>query len=474
MPVSKVILHAQAHLPDTLRTLSDLVRIPSVSAPGFDARNVTASAHAVAEACRAAGLEHAEVVGLPGRDDVHPAVLADWLHAPGAPTLLLYAHHDVQPPGREALWTSRPFEPTERGGRLYGRGVVDDKAGLMVHLGAISAWLRDHGSLPVNLRLLVEGEEETGSTHLQDFLRAYLPRLQCDAMVLTDTANLDAGIPSITTALRGLVTVNVAVKAAQAPLHSGMWGGPVPDAAQALTHVLGRLILEDGSVNVPGLDALCPPTPSSEKERLRKLPFREPAFRAQAGLLAGVSLAGEQRRGVYEKIWWRPALAINALEASSMAGASNQLVDVARARLGLRIPAGVDPLEARRLLMAQLKRLCPPTVQMTTDSDQASPGWRVNPEGPAFEAAARALEQGYGKPAAFIGCGATIPFVQPLSDILGGVPALLLGLEDPLCLAHSENESLLLSDFSRALFSACHLYQELRTLPVRTTQGPPA
>lgn len=455
---------AQQHLPDTLDTLKELVRIPSVSAPGFDPAHVVTSAHAVKEACIRAGLNNAAVLHLPGQPDVHPAVYADWLNAPGAPTLLLYAHHDVQPPGRVPQWESPPFEPHQRNGRLYGRGVVDDKAGIMVHLAAISAWLKTVGALPVNVRLLVEGEEETGSTHLEEFLRVYRDRLACDVMVLTDTANLDAGTPSITTSLRGLVTVNIHAQAARTPLHSGMWGGPVPDAAQALCHMLGRLVLEDGSVNVPGLDSLVPPTPPEEVERLRRLPFRESTFRAQAGLLAGLQLSGEQRRGVYEKTWWRPSLAVNALEASSMAGASNQLVEVAHARVGLRLPPGVDPRVAQALLLQQLKRLAPPTVEVRMDSDQASAGWRTAGKGPAFEAAARALQRGYGVPSVMIGCGATIPFVQPLSDQLGGVPALLLGLEDPQCLAHAENESLLLADFERAVASAVFLYEELATL----------
>jgi acetylornithine deacetylase/succinyl-diaminopimelate desuccinylase-like protein len=441
--------------------LKDLARIPSVSAKGFDPADVMRSARAVAVQATKVGLENVQVLELPGVKDAHPAVYADWLHAPGKPTLLLYAHHDVQPPGRQEFWKSPPWEPTLRDGRLYGRGVVDDKAGIVVHLAAIDAWLSTHKALPLNVKLFIEGEEEVGSNNLDAFLKTYRKQLQADVIVLTDTANLDAGIPSITYMLRGLTSVDIEMTAARTPLHSGMWGGPVPDPAQALTQILGRLISEDGKVNIPGLYEMVRELSPKEQERFKKLPFSEAAFREQVGLVPGNPLWGENQRSVYERLWARPSFAINALEASNMAGASNQIVDVAKARVGLRLPPGVDADKAQKLMMEQLKRLCPAGVKMTLHPEQAANGWRTDPEGPAFHAAARALEQGFGKPTAFIGCGGTIPFVQPFAEALGGVPALLLGLEDPLCLAHAENESLLVEDFRKAIRAAVHLYAEV-------------
>ncbi len=463
--VKDALAVAEKRFPQRLEMLKGLARIPSVSAKGFDPKEVRRSAEAVAAACTSMGLEHATVLDLPGHPDAHPAVYADWLHAPGKPTLLLYAHHDVQPPGREKLWQSPPWEPTERNGRLYGRGVVDDKAGIVVHLAAIEAWLSSHKELPVNVRCFFEGEEEIGSDYLGAFLKQYRPQLQADIMVLTDTANLDAGIPSITYMLRGLTSVNIEMTSGKTPLHSGMWGGPVPDPAQALTQVLGRMVLEDGKVNVPGLYEMVRELSAKESERFKKLPFSDAGFRDQAGLPNGTTFWGEPNRTVYERLWARPSFAINALEASSIAGASNQIVDLARARVGLRLPPGVDANKAQQLLMDQLRRLCPPGIKMTLSPEQAANGWSTDPEGPAFAAAARALEQGFGKPTAYIGCGGTIPFVQPLSDALGGVPALLLGLEDPLCLAHAENESLLIEDFKKAIHAAVHLYAELAAAP---------
>ncbi|MEW5850319.1 MAG: M20/M25/M40 family metallo-hydrolase [Myxococcota bacterium] len=467
MSVDKALQVAEARFSATLDSLKALARIPSVSFPGFPPEEVKRSAEAVAEAARGVGLRNVEILSLKGHPEAHPAVYADWLSAPGKPTLLLYAHHDVQPPGRKEFWKSPPFEPTERDGRLYGRGVVDDKAGVMVHLAAIEAWLQAHGTLPLNVKMFIEGEEEVGSSNLDAFVQQYKERLHADVMVLTDTANLDAGIPSITYMLRGLTTVDITITAGKTPLHSGMWGGPIPDPAQALCQILGRLINEDGRINVPGLYEMVRELTDKEKERFRKLPFSEAAFRAQAGLPSGIPLAGEVDRTVYERLWARPSLAINALEASSIAGASNQIVDVARARVGLRLPPGVDADKAQKLLMDQMRRLCPAGLALELVGDQAAAGWSTDPEGPAFSAAARALEKGFGSPAAYIGCGGTIPFVQPFSDALGGAPALLLGLEDPLCLAHAENESLLIDDFKKAIRAAVHLYQELSDVKAR-------
>jgi len=453
-----------------LEVLKELSRIPSVSAEEFPAAEVRRSAEAVVKAAKDAGLDNAQVLDLPGHPKAHPAAYADWLHAPGKPTLLLYAHHDVQPPGRAAHWKSPAFEPTLRNGRLYGRGVVDDKAGIVVHLAAIRAWLKTVGSLPLNVRLFIEGEEEIGSTNLEPFLKAHRDKLDADIMVLTDTANLDAGVPSITYMLRGLTSVDIELSAARTPLHSGMWGGPVPDPAQALCAMLGRMITDDGKVNIPGLYALVRELTPREQERFKKLPYSEHAFREQTGLPSSLPLAGEPGRTVYERLWARPSFAINALEASSIAGATNQIVDVAKARVGLRVPPGLPGQKALDLMVLQLKRLCPPGFKMALTAGQASDGWSTDPEGPAFAAAARALEKGFGKPTAYIGCGGTIPFVEPLSNALGGVPALLLGLEDPLCLAHAENESLLVEDFNKAILAAVHLYDELSSVPGRSAK----
>lgn len=455
----RVIEAVERGLAETIRELCVLSRIPSISAPGFPSEDVERCAEAVADLLGRFGLEHVEIVRLPG---AHPHVVADWLHAGAArPTVLLYAHYDVQPPGRSERWKSPAFEPTEREGRLYGRGVVDDKAGLLVLAGAIRAWLETEGALPVNVKLVIEGEEEAGSTHLGEFLEGQRERLASDVIVLTDTANLEQGLPSLTTSLRGLVNVDVHVRALDHPLHSGIWGGPVPDAGTALAVLLGRLFGPAGEVAIPGFDADVPELDTDQRAAIRALPFDESSFRADAGVMPGVRLATDGAGSAYERLWTRPALAITALEAVPLAEAANQLVDVAAARVGVRLAPGQDAERMRTLLVDFLQRDPPFGVEVDVRCEVAAPGWRRDPHGAEMDAARRALALGYGRDAVCIGCGGSIPFVGPFSRVLGGAPALLLGLEDPVCNAHAENESLHLGDFHAALRAAAHLLAEL-------------
>jgi acetylornithine deacetylase/succinyl-diaminopimelate desuccinylase-like protein len=377
-------------------------------------------------------------------------------------TALVYAHHDVQPPGRPEKWLTPAFEPTRRAdGRLYGRGVVDDKAGLMVHLAALRACFDAGGAPPINLKLVVEGEEEIGSPNLSAFLREHRERLSADVIVLSDTANLDAGIPSLTTSLRGLVVVDVRVRALDHPLHSGMWGGPVADSASALVRLLARLVDDRGVIRIPGIYDDVRELGAEERARLARLPFDERAFRQQAGLLTSGSLAGEQGFTPYERLWLRPSLAFTALEGVAIAGSANRLMEEAAARIGLRLAPSQDAQRAAKLLTDFLRWDPPNGVAVEVTVESCASGWETSPIGPAFDAARRALEVGFAHELAFIGCGGSIPFVGPFAEVLGGVPALLLGLEDPICNAHGENESLNVDDFVKAARSAVHLYFEL-------------
>jgi acetylornithine deacetylase/succinyl-diaminopimelate desuccinylase-like protein len=455
----KALDHATRELPTTIKALKEFARIPGVSAnPAPDPALAKSAAH-VADWMRRIGLEGVEVLEMPG---VHPYVYGEWLKAPGAPTLLLYAHHDVQPPGRPAFWKSPPFEPEERDGRLYGRGVVDDKAGAAIHFAAIEAYLAS-GGLPVNVKVVIDGEEEIGSEHLGDFLDRYRERIAADVIVLTDTANLSAGLPSITYALRGIVVVELEVKAIDHPLHSGMWGGPVPDAVMAMCKLLATLTDADGCVTIDGVDAGLRPLGEVQKKRLAALPYDEAVFRDEAGVLEGVELCKGDGASAYELMWHRPSLAVSALEAAPLKGASNQIVDSARARIGVRTVPNMDGRAVADALCAHLKKHAPWGVQVSTKIEGAGNWWITDPSGLAFEAAERALAKGFGREPVYIGCGGSIPFVEPFTRVLGGAPALLIGLEDPLCNAHSENESLLLADFKKALDSAIYLYEELAT-----------
>jgi acetylornithine deacetylase/succinyl-diaminopimelate desuccinylase-like protein len=454
----------ESRFEESVQQLCALARIPSVSFPGFDAREVERSAEAVARLLREVGLSGVEVLRMPG---VHPYVVGEWLGAgEGAPTVLLYAHHDVQPPGRTDRWRSPPFEPTRcDDGRLYGRGVVDDKAGIVLHAAAIRAWLEGVGRVPVNVKVVVEGEEETGSLHLAEFLRLHHHRLQAHVLVLSDTTNLQTGLPSLTVSLRGMVAVDVTVRALDHPLHSGVWGGAVPDAATALTRLLARLVDAEGAIAIPGLYDDVPELAAAERARLASLPLDQARLRREAGLPPGVAWSGEADRTLYERLWTRPSLAILALESMPLGEAGNQLLAEARARVGIRLAPGQDAARARDLLVDFLRAEPPWGVPIETEVRVAVPGWRTEPIGPAFEAARRALAAGYGREAVAIGCGASIPFVGPFAEVLGAIPSLLLGVEDPPCNAHGENESLDLADFRRAAHATMHLLAELAEVP---------
>jgi len=461
VPAPGAVIEAlEARAEATTEELVALARIPGVSAPGFDPAFLERSAEAVADLLRRVGLERVEVLRLPG---AHPYVVGEHCRAgPDAPTALVYAHHDVQPPGRPERWETPAFEPTRRAdGRLYGRGVVDDKAGIALHAAALRAWLEARGGLPINAKVIVEGEEEIGSSHLAEFLKAHRERLACDVLVLSDTANLATGVPSLTTSLRGIVNVDVRLRALDHPIHSGMWGGPVPDAASALARLLARLVDERGAPAVPGLAADAPPLSAEARARLAALPFDAERFRAEAGLLPGVRLAGEDAFTVYERLWHRPAIAVLALEAVPLAQAANQLVAEARARVGVRLAPEQDALRVARCVVDFLEADPPLGTEVEASPVAVVPGWQTEPRGPAFAAAHRALAAGFGREAVAIGCGGTIPFVGPFAEVMGGIPALLLGLEDPTCNAHGENESLDLGDFRAAARSSVHLFAEL-------------
>jgi acetylornithine deacetylase/succinyl-diaminopimelate desuccinylase-like protein len=444
------------------RTLVDLSRIPSISASGFPPEEVRRSAEGVARALRDARVENVRLLEIPG---VHPYVYGDWLHKPGAPTILLYGHHDVQPPGRPEKWVSPAFEPQERDGRLYGRGTADDKAGVMAHVAAVAAYLQGGGSLPCNVKFIIEGEEEIGSENLGRFLEKYKGMMSADFIVLSDTANFDTGIPALTYQLRGICQVDVEVQALERPVHSGMWGGPVPDPVQVLCGLIADLTARDGSLNVPGLYKKVARPNAKQLSRIRKLPFAEAKFKREAGMLKGMKLGGEAKYSVYERIWTRPSLTVIALEARPLLGSSNQIIDAARARLSMRIVPKLDAREAGQLLVKKLTARPPHGAKVTAKVTGGTPWWTTDPEGPAFEAARRALKAGFGKPTAMIGAGGSIGFVQPFADMLGGAPCLLMGVEDPACNAHSENESLHLEDWVKCMRSAVYLYDELARVP---------
>jgi len=455
-PVEQALAHYEKHAASYVDELKKLVRIPSCGFPGFDAAPVARSADAVADLLRRHGFEKAEVLRVEG---THPYVFAERIEDPKAPTVLLYAHHDVQPAGDEELWKSPPFEPEERGGRLFGRGAADDKAGVAVHSSAVAAWLEGAKRLPLNVKVIIEGEEEIGSEHLSQFIARYRSRLDADALVLTDAGNVDQGVPSVTIALRGLVTVDVEVRSTEQSLHSGMWGGPVPDPAMALARMLAGLVEADGRIALPGIYDRVRPLTKEQRDAIARLPVSPEDFRRQARLRPGVQLLGGMHP--LEMNWWQPSLAVNAVQASSRKDARNIINDAAWARVGVRLVPDMEPKEVEQKLVAALRASAPWGVEVAVKVETAGPPWITDVGHPAFAAAFRALQRGFGKPALAIGCGGSIGFVEPFSKALGGVPAILLGVEDPQTNAHSENESVSLADLASSVKSEIHLFQEL-------------
>jgi len=421
------------------RTLEQLVTIPGISAKAFPAAEVRRSAEAVAETLLEYGLGAVRLLETEG----HPAVYGERRVSSDAPTVLVYGHHDVQPPGRLDRWLSPPFEATVRDGRIYGRGTADDKGGFLAYLAAAQA--SSCNLTPCNLKFLIEGEEETGSPHLAALLSEHRPLFGCDFIVLCDTPNFAHGVPALTHRLRGNCIVDVEVRCLERPLHSGQGGGLAPDAIMILCTLLARL-----QHGVPGLDPYV-------RGQAVELPFDAAGVRRDLGLLDGVELLGDS----WEPVWTRPSLTITAIEAVPVAQAANQIADAARARLSLRTVPGLDTRTAGELLVRALQTDVPHGAQLSTTIIGGPSWWEADPRHPVFAAARRALSRGFGADAVMISSGGSIGFVKPFADLADGIPPLLTGVQDPRSNAHSENESLDLDDWRKAMTSAVYLFDEL-------------
>lgn len=454
-----LVAHVEHRFDDVLERLRGLVRIPSISAAGHDPEQPRRSARMTADLLQDAGLDHVRLAEV---GDAPPYVLGEWLGAgDDAPTVLLYAHHDVQPVGTPDGWTSPPFEPTTRDGRLYARGAADDKAGVLAHVAAIEAWLSTRGELPLNVKVVIEGEEEIGSPHLHDFLVAHGDELRADVIVLTDLTNWQVGWPSLTVALRGMGEVSVTVRTLEQPVHSGMYGGPVPDALTATARLLATLHDDDGEVAVEGFsDGLREPTPA-ERERIAALGDDEHQIRDAARMLDGVQYTGAPDAALWERVWYRPTITPIGMDVPGTTAASNTLLAEVTTKLSCRFAPGMDPARSLDALTAHLEAHAPFGAHVEVTRGHHNAAWTAAPDGAAFTAAVRAMTLGYDHEPAVVGCGMSIPFVQPFSDAFGGVPCLLVGIEDPATNAHGDDESLHVEDFRRAILAEVHLFAEL-------------
>ncbi|KXC06940.1 dipeptidase [Microbacterium hominis] len=445
---------AEAAVPAALADLGRLVRIPSVAFPGFDRAEVARSAEAVKELLDDLGIfDRVEVktavvpeTGIEGM----PAVLASRAARNGRPTILLYAHHDVQPVGDETLWETAPFEPTVRGGRLYGRGAADDKAGIMAHVGALRALVEVLGDdVDLGVNLFIEGEEEAGSASFAAFLRENADALRADVIVVADSGNWDAVTPALTVSLRGNARFTLTVRTLEHASHSGMFGGAVPDAMLATITLLSTLWDGDGAVAVAGLAAWDAATPEYTEETLRD----------EAGLPDGVCPIG--RGTILSRIWNKPSITVTGIDAPSVKNASNTLAPEVSVVISMRVAPGQPAREAYAALEAHLRAHAPFGAELTFRDVDCGDAFLVDTSGSAVTAARTALREGYGVEPVDIGIGGSIPFIADLVREFPGAEILVTGVEDPHARAHSPNESLHLDTFRRALVSEALLLEEL-------------
>jgi acetylornithine deacetylase/succinyl-diaminopimelate desuccinylase-like protein len=434
-------------MPIVRADLERLVRIPGIAFDGFDHSQVERSAEAVAELLRGCGLE-VQIVRAEGGG--HPAVIGRKAPPAGAPNVLLYAHHDVQPVGDLARWESDPFEPQERGGRLYGRGAADDKAGVMAHVAALRAW---GDALPVGVVVFVEGEEEFGSFSLDELLQTHQETLRADVIVIADSGNWDIGQPALTTSLRGLVNLFAEVRVLKSAVHSGMFGGPVPDALTVLARLIATLHDEQGEVAVDGLVGREGASVDYPQER----------FRHEAGLIDGVELIGHGT--ITDRIWTKPAIAVLGIDAPRTFEAANALQPSAKAKLSVRLAPGDDPTSAYEAIRSHLEKHVAWGAQLEVTLEADGAPCVIDATGPAFDAAREAFRAAWdGVAPVDMGVGGSIPFIATFQELFPGAAILVTGVEDPYSSAHGPNESLHLGEFERVCAAEAFLLRNVAEL----------
>ncbi|GAA0366276.1 dipeptidase [Microbispora corallina] len=423
----------EAGMPQTVEDLTRLVTIPSVAFPGHAEAPVLEAAALTERLLRSAGLPEVRQIPVEGS---YPAVYGEAPAPPGAPTVLLYAHYDVQPAGDTALWRTPPFEPTVVDGAMYGRGAADDKSGVMTHVAALRAF---QGRFPVGIKVIVEGQEEYAGERLEDFVEANPELVRADAMVIADCGNPRVGEPALTTSLRGMAAFTVEVRTLAEAVHSGAFGGAAPDALSALMRMLTAMHDDNGDVRVPGLArGVFPGASDSEDE-----------FRATAGVLDGVSLVGTG--SLADRLWASYAITVTGLDVPTVTGAINAVQAVARARVTVRIPASGDAKTALNDVTGYLEKVAPWGVKVSFSDFVTGSGFQAGAEGPARGAVERALERAFGRAPRQVGQGGSIPLVATLARRFPAAEILLYGAEDEGAAIHAPNERVDLEELRRII-----------------------
>ncbi len=437
-----------------LEELKDFLRIPSISTKSENKGDLERAANWVADKLRAAGMDSVEILPTGG----HPMVYAEWLKAPGEPTILFYGHYDVQPAEPLELWTTPAFEPTVRNGSLYARGTADDKGQVHIHVKAIEALMKTQGALPINLKVMIEGEEEIGSANLWNFVTKYRDRLKSDALVVSDTQMLGRGVPTVTYGLRGLNYYQVEITGPAQDLHSGVFGGAVPNPITTLCEMVAKLHDKHGRVTVPGFYDKVRKLGKKERKALNSLPWKKSDFVKTVGAPA---LTGEKGYSIVEQLWTRPTMELNGIWGGYIGeGAKTVIPSKAFAKLSTRLVPDQDPDKIAKLVEKHIRKLLPKTVECKFELLSTGKPWVAPYDHPFFEAAHKALEKGFGRRAVYMREGGSIPFVTQMYDTFK-VPCILIGFGLPDENAHAPNEHLLLENYFGGIKAVAYFYQEL-------------
>jgi len=455
--MKSVLGYIDEHRDRFVEELKEWVRIPAISSDPSRNADMVRNAEWLMADLKRLGADRVEMWPTKG----HPAVYASFMHAPGKPTLLVYGHHDVQPVEPLEEWKSPPFEPEIREGRLWGRGVVDDKGQVHIHAKAIESFLKTRGKLPINLKLIVEGEEEVGSANFDELMRAKSAELAADYVCVSDTAMFGRGIPSLCVGLRGLMYLEVHVEGPKSDLHSGSFGGGIVNPVNALAKMIASLHDDDGRILVPGFyDAVVELT-AKEREEIASLPFDEPAWLESTG---SPSVFGEKGYSTLERVWARPTLDCNGISGGHQGEGAKTIIPArAMAKLSCRLVPHQEPEEITRKLTEHLQRVAPPGVRVRVVPLHGGRPYLAPTDHPVFEVAKRAFSKAFGRPTVFIREGGSIPFVRTIADVTGK-PCLLMGFGQPDENAHAPNEWLDLENYHLGIKSAAYLYDELAQL----------
>jgi acetylornithine deacetylase/succinyl-diaminopimelate desuccinylase-like protein len=454
---NNVVDFINLHRDRYVEELKSYLAIPSISALPQHAGDIRACAEWTAAELTRIGMQNVRLIETPG----NPVVYADWLNAPGAPTLLFYGHYDVQPVDPLDLWESPPFEATIRDGEIYARGSADDKGQIFMHFKAVEAWLKQAGSLPVNIRIFIEGEEEVGSRHLDQFVRDHRDQLRSDVVVISDSPMFDRGIPSICYGLRGLAYFQLDIRGTKSDLHSGSFGGAVANPAMVLSQILAQMKDKGGRVRIPGFYDDVRALRDEEREQWKRLPFNETKYRKELG---APKLFGESGYSTLERVWARPTFEVNGLLAGFTGeGAKTVIPAISMAKISMRLVPDQDPDKVAGLFEAYLKKVAPKTVEWKLTRMHGGKPWMADFDNPFVQAAGRAIELGFGKAPVFNREGGSIPVVSTFQQELG-VPSVLFGIGLPDENAHAPNEKLDLGNFHNGVIAAAYLYDEFGKL----------